>query len=235
MPHVLEKEKALFNINEAAMLANTCIASATSSASGAFRLLVVNERQILETVKDTTGGVVSAKNVAKEIDDKIIKARTTKGTARRCVGEAEVLYLAFASFTKRLKLRPAAKTELYKNLVKWTTTHSRRNNLRETPVVELSRYIKFTPGDDLNKWLDLLGTYVSRRNDHIEINPEVMGGTPVVRGTRVPVYSLLRLVERGRSIDQILNELPYLSREGIEAAVVYARTHPRTGRKKIFR
>jgi uncharacterized protein (DUF433 family) len=73
------------------------------------------------------------------------------------------------------------------------------------------------------------------RKDHIEINPDIMGGTPVIRGTRVPVYTVLRHIERGQSVEQILDELPYLSRKGIEAAVIYARAHPRTGRKKIFR
>ena len=67
-----------------------------------------------------------------------------------------------------------------------------------------------------------------RRNVHIEINPDIMGGTPVIRGTRVPVYTVLQLIERGQSIEQILDELPYLSREGIEAAVIYARAHLRT-------
>jgi uncharacterized protein (DUF433 family) len=232
----LDEEGALFNINEAAMLANTCIASATSSTRGAYRLLVTNEKEILETVRGTTGGVVSAKSVAKEIDNRIIRARRKRGVARRCVGEAEVLYLAFTTFSRPLKLRPAAKAELYKNLVKWTAfrTGSPRRSSRSA-AVDLARHIKFEPGDDLQKWLDLLDTYLTRRNDHIEINPEVMGGTPVVRGSRVPVYTVLRLVERGRSIDEVLKELPYLTREGVEAAVIYARSHPRTGRKKSFR
>jgi uncharacterized protein (DUF433 family) len=73
------------------------------------------------------------------------------------------------------------------------------------------------------------------RSVHIEINPDIMGGTPVIRGTRVPVYTVLRFIERGRSIEQILDELPYLSREGIEAAVTYARAHLRTDSKKAFR
>ena len=235
----LEKDRALFNINEAAMLANTCIASATSSTSGVLRLLVSNERHILETVRDTTGGVVSAKTVSKELDEKIIRAVSKKGAARRYVGEAEVLYLAFVTFARHLKLRPTAKAELYKNLVTLTASHAAsrpsRAKLGKPPEVELSRYIKFEPGDDLNKWLDLLDTYITRRSDHIEINPDIMGGTPVIRGTRVPVYTVLQLLERGRSVEQILGELPYLSRKGIEAAVIYARAHPRTGRRKIFR
>jgi len=74
-----------------------------------------------------------------------------------------------------------------------------------------------------------------RCNDHIEINPDIMGGMPVIKGTRVPVYTILRLIERGRSVEQILDELPYLPRKGTEAAIIYARAHPRTGRSKFFR
>jgi uncharacterized protein (DUF433 family) len=234
-----ERENVLFNMNEAAMLANACIASATSSTASTFRLLVSDEKHVLETVKGTTGRVVSAKTVAKELDEKIIRAAPAKGTTRRYVGEAEVLYLAFVNFARRLKLRPSAKAELYKTLITLTAPYNGprrgRSKPKKAPGVELSRYIKFEPGDDLNKWLELLDTYITRRNDYIEINPDIMGGTPVIRGTRVPVYTVLQLLERRRSVDQILEELPYLSRKGIEAAVIYARAHPRTGRRKIFR
>ena len=40
-----------------------------------------------------------------------------------------------------------------------------------------------------------------RLNDHIEIKPDIMGGTPVISGTRVPVYAVLQLIDRGRSIN----------------------------------
>jgi uncharacterized protein (DUF433 family) len=47
----------------------------------------------------------------------------------------------------------------------------------------------------------------------ISCNPEVMGGTPVFAGTRVPVQTLLDYLEAGDSIDEFLEGFPSVSRE----------------------
>jgi uncharacterized protein (DUF433 family) len=44
-------------------------------------------------------------------------------------------------------------------------------------------------------------------------NPDVMGGTPVFRGTRVPVQTLLDYLEAGDSIDEFLEGFPSVSRQ----------------------
>ena len=47
----------------------------------------------------------------------------------------------------------------------------------------------------------------------ITINPEILGGTPVFSGTRVPVEALLNNLEAGVSIDEFLENFPTVSRE----------------------
>lgn len=49
----------------------------------------------------------------------------------------------------------------------------------------------------------------------ISRNPEVMGGTPVFSGTRVPVQTLLDYLEAGDSIDEFLEGFPSVSREQV--------------------
>ena len=49
----------------------------------------------------------------------------------------------------------------------------------------------------------------------ISCNPDVMGGTPVFFGTRVPVQTLLDYLEAGDSIDEFLAGFPSVSREQI--------------------
>ncbi len=49
----------------------------------------------------------------------------------------------------------------------------------------------------------------------ISCNPEVMGGTPVFAGTRVPVQTLLDYLEAGDSIDEFLEGFPSVSREHV--------------------
>jgi uncharacterized protein (DUF433 family) len=49
----------------------------------------------------------------------------------------------------------------------------------------------------------------------ISSSPDVMGGTPVFAGTRVPVQTLLDYLEAGDSIDEFLEGFPTVSREQV--------------------
>ena len=49
-------------------------------------------------------------------------------------------------------------------------------------------------------------------NDVIEIDPEKMHGTPVFRGTRVPIQHLFDYLEGGKSLDVFLDHFPTVSR-----------------------
>ena len=58
--------------------------------------------------------------------------------------------------------------------------------------------------------------------DRIEINPRVMLGKPVIRGTRIPVELLLRKLSEGASELELVDAYPRLTREDIQAAIRYA-------------
>lgn len=58
--------------------------------------------------------------------------------------------------------------------------------------------------------------------DRIEVNPRVMLGKPVIRGTRVPVELILRKLAEGASEADLLDGYPSLKREDIQAAMRYA-------------
>ena len=49
----------------------------------------------------------------------------------------------------------------------------------------------------------------------VTVDPEILGGTPVFRGTRVPVDALLTNLEAGVSIDEFLENFPTVSREQV--------------------
>jgi uncharacterized protein (DUF433 family) len=59
-------------------------------------------------------------------------------------------------------------------------------------------------------------------NDRIEINPRIMLGKPVVRGTRITVELILRKIAEGATEDVLLNAYPTLKKKDIKAAIVYA-------------
>jgi uncharacterized protein (DUF433 family) len=72
--------------------------------------------------------------------------------------------------------------------------------------------------------------YRAARDTFIVTDEAIKGGTPVIRGTRMTVYAILGRINHGDTIDDVLAENPHLTRDAIEAAVIYARTHPLVGR-----
>ena len=66
----------------------------------------------------------------------------------------------------------------------------------------------------------------------IQSDPEILGGTPVFAGTRVPVKNLIYYLEAGDSLDTFLEAFPSVSREQVIAVldlaceVLTARAHP---------
>lgn len=72
--------------------------------------------------------------------------------------------------------------------------------------------------------------YARARDRVIERNPDVLGGTAVIRDTRISVYALLGRIESGDSVESIIDDYPEMDRETIETAITYARTHPLVGR-----
>jgi len=60
------------------------------------------------------------------------------------------------------------------------------------------------------------------RHELIESMPDVMLGKPVIRGTRIPVELIVRKIGEGASIEDLLDGYPNLTRESVQAALVYA-------------
>lgn len=58
--------------------------------------------------------------------------------------------------------------------------------------------------------------------DRIEINPAVMMGKPVIRGTRIPVELLIRKLAEGATEADLLDAYPRLTTEDLRAALSYA-------------
>jgi uncharacterized protein (DUF433 family) len=54
-------------------------------------------------------------------------------------------------------------------------------------------------------------------------DPRIMTGKPVIDGTRITVELVLTRLGEGRSVAEIVEEYPHLTREQVEAAITYAR------------
>ena len=58
--------------------------------------------------------------------------------------------------------------------------------------------------------------------ERITLNPDVMTGKPVIRGTRLTVQFILGLLAHGASVEEIIDEYEGLTREDIQACLLFA-------------
>jgi uncharacterized protein (DUF433 family) len=65
---------------------------------------------------------------------------------------------------------------------------------------------------------------MSPGNHVIVKDPEILGGTPVFFGTRVPFQALLDYLEGGQTLDEFLDDFPTVTRESAIAALELAKT-----------
>ena len=56
----------------------------------------------------------------------------------------------------------------------------------------------------------------------VEVNPDIMVGKPVIKGTRIPVDLIVKLLGEGLNIEEILKDYPQLSETDVKAALLYA-------------
>jgi uncharacterized protein (DUF433 family) len=68
--------------------------------------------------------------------------------------------------------------------------------------------------------------------ERIVSDPAIMGGLPVIRGTRLPARMIHARVAGGDSVDSIIEDYPYLDGETVEVAVMYVAANPERGRPK---
>jgi uncharacterized protein (DUF433 family) len=165
--------------------------------------------------------------VEKAIEERILSPRSRLSPGmRRARRMLPVYSVAYAAAVKGLDLNLTLKHKkrLARIIADTPTEALAKARAVIAPAVEidLGRLV----GDVVAK----TEKYRTARDAFIVADEAIKGGTPVIRGTRMTVYSILGRVDHGDTIDDILFENPDLTRAAIEAAVIYARTHPLVGR-----
>jgi uncharacterized protein (DUF433 family) len=172
-------------------------------------------------VAELSGAPKSA--VEKAIEERVISARKVR-VGRR---ERRVLALDAIAYTTFMRSMPMpmdlkSKRALGRAIALVKEFRTWRYEL--SPAVELN------VGRVVGDAIDFAKSYAALRDKLIVEDPEILGGTPVIRGTRVSVYSILGRLNGGDSVEEILEDHPNLSREAVETAAIYARSHPLVGR-----
>ena len=62
----------------------------------------------------------------------------------------------------------------------------------------------------------------ANEDERVVTDPAVLGGRPIVRGTRIPVSLILNLVAYGYSLERVIQAYPVLTLEDVKAALLYA-------------
>ncbi|MGH9342199.1 MAG: DUF433 domain-containing protein [Terriglobia bacterium] len=66
----------------------------------------------------------------------------------------------------------------------------------------------------------------------VSVDDEILSGTPVIKGTRVPIYDVAASVAAGIPMERILSSYPSLKREQVELAALFAEANPQRGRPR---
>jgi uncharacterized protein (DUF433 family) len=166
---------------------------------------------------------LSRKTIDQAIDRREVRALPFMGGPPRTLGYPELVYLRMRGETVKT-LSASARRTLYDELRRALPQNPRLGSVEFGPVT-----VSVT---DAVTEVRRRFAQVRRAQRFVSIRPDVRAGEPVVRGTRVPVYVLADLAEQGAPREELLEDYPAVSPEALDAALLYARLHPRRGPRR---
>jgi len=170
---------------------------------------------------------VPVKTVHREIDEGPLKPKRRRPGSKRALREQDLFYLTVAKGldTRLVQLTSEGKDKLHDAIV--TYCRGRAPAKREFSLFGGGLSL------DLKRVLDQVRSRLARleraRKMVVE-DPEIRGGEPCIRGTRIGAYEIAGMLKRGASEDEILEGYPSLKREQLELARIFAQAYPRKGR-----
>lgn len=180
------------------------------------------------TIRETAALAGVAKTaVDKAIESEVVRAR--KGKARLKGGTTRFLPISavvYFAVIERSGLGPTLAVK-YKKAI-FSEIAKRRGTALSA--------VEFAPGAklDVRKLAEdrfrVARRYRLARDKHIVSHEKILGGTPVIKGTRMSVYSVLARVQAGETLDDLRRDNPDIPMEALEAAEIYARAHPLRGK-----
>lgn len=178
-------------------------------------------RRVITVNEAAFAADVSLKTVNQAIDREHVRTVEMKRLAdrvRRGIDASDVVYLSV-----REVLAPPIRAKLYRFL-HGTPLDELPLRFEAPPVV-----LDLAPAvHEARKRLEFL----SRIEERVEIDAEVRGGEPVIRGTRIPVHGIARKLELGSTAEELYEDHPCLEYGDLEIARQYAKLYPRRGRPR---
>jgi uncharacterized protein (DUF433 family) len=179
----------------------------------------------LTTTEAAVAAGVSVPQINRIIDEKILPEDFYSTSPTRSFRTDAALLIAF-----------------YFETADWLTTNARLETIRNARAhcSTWEEWKDCTIGDhyltirfsDLWKTVDERLHRLTEARGMVVEDSEILSGTPVIRGTRIPVHDVAAQVETGVPIEEILEMYPRLSAAQVELATIYAKAVPQRGRPR---
>jgi len=160
-------------------------------------------------------------SVHKAIDGKLIRPRTRSGAiGRRLLTKEQLIFLQLEA--EGLRLLPV------------NTRREIAERIRQSPKVDVLAVGKGTAilvdVTTARRKVESQLTRLARIEDSVVRDPEIMRGTPVFKGSQIPVDLVADMLAKGATLEQILEGHPTLNKEQVDSAAFYMSAFPRRGR-----
>jgi uncharacterized protein (DUF433 family) len=200
-----------------------CARHLVGAAAGVLKLFPVSNefseatplltRREAAELSGTTLGAVN-----KAIEQRVLRVRRRKG--RTLLAPEDVGALALLSQT-RVSLPVAMK----RRVVAWS------HGVSEVGAeLRLDGVLLVRAGPGIEQAVQRARRYLQLRERLVEVDPDVCGGEPVIRESRVPIRGLARQIELGETLEVLREDYHFLPEEAFELAPLWAKANPRQGR-----
>ncbi|MDE2675113.1 MAG: DUF433 domain-containing protein [Paracoccaceae bacterium] len=157
---------------------------------------------------------VPKKEINKYIESKVVTAQKPNG--QYLLPKQAVLFFAVICKDDINILPHSSKKEIWNKLLEVIDT--------STGVEAQGRKIHFDPR--IRDLWNEAKRYINFRSQFLVENPEILGGTPVIKGTRITAYSVRGWLKGDETIDDLSKEYPDIPPEAFEVAEFYAKSNP---------
>lgn len=179
----------------------------------------------LTTSEAAVAAGVSVPQVQRIIDERILPNDLYSTAQVRTFRTEACVLIAFYFETAEL-LTASARLRAIRNVLQ----HCRAwDSWKNCTFEEHSVTVRFF---DIWKGVDHRLHQIAKAREAVVEDPGILSGTPVFKGTRVPVYDIAAMVEAGVSVKEILETYPSLKTWQVELAPIHARAVPPKGRPK---
>lgn len=187
--------------------------------------LVEARMEQLTTTEAAVAAGVSVPQINRIIDEKILPEDLYSTSPIRTFRTDACLLIAFY-FETADWLTATARLETIRNARAHCSTW---DEWKDCTVGDHFLTIRFS---DLWKEVDGRLRILSEAREMVIEDPEILSGTPVIRGTRVPVHDVAVALDAGTPMERILRSYPSLNASQVELASIYARAFPQRGRPR---